>query len=203
MLLVGVPAFAVAFVRWEHRLRRRDRPPLLDVALLRRTPGYAGGLAVGTLYFTGFTGVLLVLSVWLQDDRGFSPLHAGLLITPFALGSAVSSPLAGRVVTTVGRAADDRRPARRWAPASCRSPCSCPVAPTATCGGRCSRRCCVAGLGGGAVVSPNLTLTLADVPPRWAGRRAAPCRPVSGWGRRSARRCWSRSSSSPACGPRC
>ncbi len=167
-LLVGVPLFGVGFVRWEHRLRRLGREPLLDVALLRRTPGYAGGLAVGTLYFTGFTGVLLVLSVWLQDDRGFTPLQAGLLITPFAVGSAISSPLAGRVVTTVGRPltigalvtmgtgvllvallvpgrADD---GLWWA-----------LLPALL----------LAGLGGGAVVAPNLTLTLADVPPRMGG----------------------------------
>ena len=168
VLLVGVPVFAVAFTRWEHRLRDRDLAPLLDVAMLRRTPGFAGGLAVGTLYFTGFTGVFLVLSVFLQDDRGFSPLHAGLLITPFALGSAVSSPLAGRVVTRVGRPltigallvmgsgvlavallvpgrADD---ALWWT-----------LVPALF----------VAGLGGGAVVAPNLTLTLADVPPAMGG----------------------------------
>lgn len=168
VLLVGVPLLAAGFVSWEHRLQRRGHAPLLDVALLRRTPGYAGGLAVGTLYFTGFTGVLLVLSVWLQDDRGLSPLHAGLLVTPFAVGSAISSPLAGRVVTTVGRPltigalltmgtgvllvallvpgrSDD---ALLWT-----------LGPALL----------LAGLGGGAVVSPNLTLTLADVPPRMGG----------------------------------
>ncbi|MDO9457244.1 MFS transporter [Nocardioides sp.] len=168
LLLLGVPVFATAFVRWEHRLRRQHRTPLLDVALLRRTPGYAGGLAVGTLYFTGFTGVLLVLSVWLQDDRGFPPLHAGLLITPFAVGSAISSPLAGRVVTTVGR------------------PLTIGALVTMGAGvllvallvpGRADGQLwwallpalLLAGLGGGAVVSPNLTLTLADVPPRMGG----------------------------------
>ncbi|WP_246081866.1 MFS transporter [Nocardioides litoris] len=168
VLLVGVPVFAAAFVRWEHRLQRTHHAPLLDVALLRRTPGYAGGLAVGTLYFTGFTGILLVLSVWLQDDLDYSALHAGLLLTPFAVGSAVSAPLAGRVVTTIGRpltvaalvvmgvgvgllallAPGREGDALVWA-----------LLPVLL----------VAGLGGGAVVSPNLTLTLADVPPRMGG----------------------------------
>ena len=48
------------------------------MALLRTLPGYAGGLAVGTLYFTGFTGIFLVLSVHLQDARGLSALETGL-----------------------------------------------------------------------------------------------------------------------------
>ncbi len=81
----------------------RGGAPILDVGLLRRTPGYAGGLAIQTLYFTGFTGIFLVLSVYLQDGLGLAPLAAGLLITPFALGSAVTAPLAGRLVSVVGR----------------------------------------------------------------------------------------------------
>jgi len=96
VLLVGAPTFLWGFVRWERRIARRGGAPLLDVALLRRTPGYANGLAVGALYFTGFTGIFLVLSVYLQDGLGFSPLGAGLLLTPFAIGSALTAPLAGR-----------------------------------------------------------------------------------------------------------
>ncbi len=45
----------------------RGRAPLLDVSLLRAAPGYASGILLGSLYFTGFTGVFLVLSVHLQD----------------------------------------------------------------------------------------------------------------------------------------
>jgi EmrB/QacA subfamily drug resistance transporter len=166
LLLVLVPVFAVAFVRWEHRLTRLGHQPLLDVGLLRTLPGYVNGLTVGTLYFTGFTGLVLVISVWLQEGLGYTPLHAGLLIMPFAVGSAVAAPVAGRFVTSVGRAltvgalivmmsgtllflllAPGRDPLWLWA------------APTLL----------IAGLGAGAVVSPNITLTLAEVPPRMGG----------------------------------
>ena len=81
----------------------RGDPPLLDVSLLRGLPGYANGLLVGTLYFTGFTGIFLVLSVHLQEGEGFSPLGAALLMTPFAVGAAATSPLAGRLVGRIGR----------------------------------------------------------------------------------------------------
>ncbi|MEO9322675.1 MFS transporter [Nocardioides sp. C4-1] len=168
VLLLGVPAFAVAFVRWEHRLTRRGHAPLLDVGLLRRTAGFAGGLSVGALYFTGFTGILLVFSVWLQDDRGFSPLHAGLLITPFALGSAISSPLAGRVVTTVGR----RLTVGALVTMGTGVLLLALLVPGAADGDlwwALLPALFLAGLGGGAVVSPNLTLTLAEVPPRMGG----------------------------------
>ncbi|MEP9363377.1 MFS transporter [Nocardioides sp. CN2-186] len=166
VLLPGVPLFAWAFVRWERRTTRRGHAPLLDLGLLRTLPGYLNGLAVGALYFTGFTGVLLVLSLYLQDGRGASPLEAGLLIMPFALGSAISAPLSGRVVSDLGRRVTvaallamiagivlvavlvpGRDPVWPW------------LVPTLF----------LAGLGGGAVVSPNMTLTLSEVPPRMGG----------------------------------
>lgn len=166
VLLVGMPGFAWAFVRWERRTSRRGRPPLLDIGLLRRLPGYTNGLAVGALYFTGFTGLLLVLSIYLQEALGYSPLEAGLMIMPFAVGSAISAPVAGRYVSDIGRAltvgalvtmltglvlvamlVPGREPLWPW------------LLPTLL----------LTGLGGGAVVSPNITLTLAEVPPRMGG----------------------------------
>ncbi len=167
-LLALAPVLFFAFARWERRVVARGDAPLLDVALLSQAPGYASGILVGTLYFTGFTGVFLVLSVHLQDGLDLSPLATGLLLTPFAVGSAVTAPLAGRWVSVIGRKVtvialvvvmtglavvalllpghdgDGLWPLL--------------VLPLL-----------VAGLGGGGVVSPNFTLTLADVPPRMGG----------------------------------
>jgi len=166
--LVLAPLCGWGFVRWERRTVARGRPPLLDVSLLRRVRGYAGGLAIGGLYFTGFTGTLLVTSYYLQDALGFGPLHAGLLISPFAVGAAMSAPVAGRVVSDVGRlvtvialsvvilgvavtalAVPLLSPGHLWW-------VSVPAL-------------LVAGLGGGSVVSPNMTLSLNEVPPRMGG----------------------------------
>lgn len=52
----------------------------------------------------------------------------------------------------------------------------------------------LAGLGGGMVTSPNVTLTLQSVPVRMAVAAGGRCRPPSGSAPPSARRCWSRSS---------
>lgn len=172
VLLAGAPAFGWAFVRWEARLRRQGRPPLLDVGLLRTLPGYSTGMAIGTLYFTGFTGIFLVLSVHLQGELGLSPLAAGALTTPFAAGAAVTAPLAGRLVSRAGRTltvvalvtmmtgtaltawlAPGFDDGRIW---MALVPCLL-----------------LAGLGGGGVISPNFTLTLAEVPPRMGGAAGA------------------------------
>jgi len=172
LLLVAAPPLLWGFVRWELSLTRNGGQPLLDIGLLRTLPGYANGLAVGTLYFTGFTGIFLVLSIFLQDGRDLSPLQTGLLLTPFALGAAVTAPIAGRLVSrfdrqlTVGALlimmsgvlavallVPDRSPnGLVWV----------------LVGGL-----LLAGLGGGGVISPNFTLTLAEVPPRMGGAAGA------------------------------
>jgi EmrB/QacA subfamily drug resistance transporter len=167
-MLAGAPVLFAAFVRWERRVVARGGAALLDVALLGRAPGYASGILVGSLYFTGFTGVFLVLSVHLQDGLGFTALGAGLLLTPFAVGSAATATTAGRWVSVIGR----------------RVTVIALVVVTAGLGtvallvpGRTDDGLwpvlvvplLLAGLGGGGVVSPNFTLTLAEVPPRMGG----------------------------------
>jgi MFS family permease len=125
-------------------------------------------MLVGTVYFTGFTGVFLVASVWLQDARDVSPLHAGLLLTPFALGSAITSPLAGRFVSTIGRPLTVGALIVMMVGVLG----AAIVAPNAATGDlwwSLSPFLLLAGLGGGAVVSPNITLTLQEVPPRMGG----------------------------------
>jgi EmrB/QacA subfamily drug resistance transporter len=168
LLLILAAVFFALFVRWERRVVRTGGAPVLDVGLLRRTPGYAGGLAVGTLYFTGFTGIFLVLSVFLQDGLGMDPLSTGLLLTPFALGSAVTAPLAGRLVSVVGR---------RITVISLMVMMTGVLAAAILVPGRAADdlwwvlvpTLLLAGLGGGGVISPNFTLSLAEVPPAMGG----------------------------------
>ena len=168
LVLVGVPVFAWVFVRWERRLREASRPPLLDVGLLRGLPGYTNGLLVGSTYFAGYTGILLVLSVYLQTGLGYAPLQAGFLLMPFALGSAIAAPLSGRIVPRFGR--------RLTVIALAVTMAGVGLMALFVAGHDPSGLAWVAapvmfltGFGGGAVVSPNLTLTLADVPPRMGG----------------------------------
>lgn len=168
VLLVGVPLLGWAFAAWEHRLKRRGHEPLLDLDLLRRLPGFGNGMLVGTVYFTGFTGVFLVASVWLQGSRDVSALHAGLLLTPFALGSAITSPLAGRLVSTVGRSLTVGALGVMMV-GVLGAALVAPGRPTGDLWWALAPFLLLAGLGGGAVVSPNITLTLQEVPPRMGG----------------------------------
>jgi EmrB/QacA subfamily drug resistance transporter len=160
-------ALLIAFGRWEVHTARRGRQPLLDPQLLH-TPGYASGLAIILVYFMGFTGIWMVFALFFQNGLGYSPLRSGLAVTPFALGVAVSAVIAGRLVprfgrwlTVLGLAAVGVGLA---ATAMVLRQVPTDVAAWATAG-----PLLVAGLGGGMVTSPNMTLTLESVPVPMAG----------------------------------
>lgn len=172
LLALGAPGMVVAFVFWERRVRRAGLAPLLDVELLRRTPGYASGIAVGTVYFTGFTGIFLVLSIFLQEEVGYPPLQAGLLLTPFAVGAAVMAPIAGRLVSRIGRRITVVAVAVVLIGLLALL-VSVPAQPEAVSWPWVVVPLLIAGLGGGAVISPNMTLSLSDVPPRMGGAAGA------------------------------
>ncbi len=151
---------------WERSWSRRGRETLIDLPLLK-VRSFVLGLALGTFYFAGFTAVFLVITLYLQIGLGYSALEAGATQTPIAVGSAITSILGGRWLARAGRrlaviglilviigliAVDllvprlDGLVGLKLAPALL-----------------------VAGLGGGLVISPNVTLTLAEVDPRRAG----------------------------------
>ncbi len=168
VLLPVAVACAWWFVVWEGRVRRRSGNPLLDLRLFTQAPGYASGIALGTVYFCGFSGIWLVLAIFLQNGLGYSPLRSGLTVTPFAIGSAVTAVVAGRLVERWGR--------RLTIAGLCLlivglgaavamifsvDPAQTELAVAAP--------LFIAGVGGGCVVSPNITLTLERVPTRMAG----------------------------------
>jgi MFS family permease len=58
------------------------------------------------VFFGGMIGVILVLTLFLQLGEGFSPIHAGLTLAPFAFGMAVGAGVGGAVlVPKIGRIA--------------------------------------------------------------------------------------------------
>ncbi len=158
----------VAFVRWEYRLARRGRAPLLDPVLVTSTPGYPAGALIGLTYFVGFSGIWLALALYFQLGLGYTPLQSGLAVTSFALGAAAASALAGRVVSRFGRAVTTAGLVTVVV-GLVATALALALAPAQWAGWVVAVPLLVAGLGGGAVISPNLTLTLESVPPRMAG----------------------------------
>nr|WP_255356841.1 MFS transporter [Kibdelosporangium sp. MJ126-NF4] len=158
----------VVFVRWEKRTVEHGRSPLLDLRLFTTTRGFASGVSIGTVYFSGFAGIFVVLAMFFQTGLHYTALQSGLVVTSFALGSAVSSAVAGRLVARWGR---------RITVAALSvvtlgltgSAVVVLVVPTDVVGFWIAIPLLVAGVGGGAVISPNVTMTLENVPTHMAG----------------------------------
>ena len=162
-LLVPAAALVALFFRRERRLTARNADPLVDLRLFRR-PSYTAGVALALAYFPAMAGLPLVMALYYQQGLGMTALQSGLGITAYAIGSAVAAPLAGRVVTTVGRplvvaatltfgvGAIGLDVAARLDGGV--------AAPFVLAG-----PLLVMGLGSGALITPNQTLTLTDVNP--------------------------------------
>jgi EmrB/QacA subfamily drug resistance transporter len=79
---------------------RRDEP-LIDVRFFRSAP-FSGATGIAVCAFGGLAGFLFLNTIYLQEVRGLSPLHAGLYTLPMALMTLVFAPLSGRLVGTRG-----------------------------------------------------------------------------------------------------
>jgi DHA2 family methylenomycin A resistance protein-like MFS transporter len=80
---------------------RRSADPMLPIALFRR-PAFAIAATVAATMNLGSNGTLFVLTLFLQDVQGRSPVGAGLVCLPaFAALAVVASP-AGRAVGRLG-----------------------------------------------------------------------------------------------------
>src|ERR1700749_2301458 len=78
-----------------------SRHPALDVRLFRdrRLSASVGALA---LVFFGMGGVYFFTSFYTQDVLGYSPVDAGLLTVPFAVGQLLASPRSAALVRRFG-----------------------------------------------------------------------------------------------------
>jgi EmrB/QacA subfamily drug resistance transporter len=163
------PLSATLLAAWVGHERRygRTHEPVVSLELFKLR-SYSLGAGVGLLYFAGFTAIFFTYTQYLQNGLQYPAWKAGLAVTPFALGSAVMASAGSRAVMRVGRklvaagltmvllgliaawvaVGRESGPDVAWWTAA-------PLL--------------LAGLGGGLVISPNVTLTLSRVPVKRAG----------------------------------
>lgn len=79
---------------------RRDEP-LIEFRFFRSVP-FSAATLTAVCAFGAFSGFLFLNTLYLQDVRGLSPLHAGLLTAPMALMVIVGAPTSGRLVGSRG-----------------------------------------------------------------------------------------------------
>ncbi|MFB9924271.1 DHA2 family efflux MFS transporter permease subunit [Amycolatopsis halotolerans] len=169
--LMGVAAgLLVLFVLWERWLGNRGKQPLVNLKLLT-VRSYSMGSALGMVYFAGFTGIFLVLTLFFQQGLGYTALQAGAAMLAFAIGSAISPTIGGRLVHRFGRPmvvlgtllvaiglAATAWLVRDYSGANTAFVLAAPLF--------------VGGFGSGLVISPNSTLALEEVPPAEGGTAA-------------------------------
>jgi EmrB/QacA subfamily drug resistance transporter len=90
-------AALIALVGYEPRRHE----PLLDLRFFRSAP-FSGATVIAVCAFAALGGFLFLNTLYLQDARGFSALHAGLYTLPMAAMTVLLAPLSGRIVAARG-----------------------------------------------------------------------------------------------------
>ncbi|HEV2109471.1 MAG TPA: DHA2 family efflux MFS transporter permease subunit [Thermomicrobiales bacterium] len=87
----------VIFIWWE----RRARDPMMKIELFAHRNFWAGNL-VSLLVAFGMLGIFFPMTLFLQGALGFSPIRAGLTMTPMSLMIMIAAPIAGRLTDRIG-----------------------------------------------------------------------------------------------------
>jgi EmrB/QacA subfamily drug resistance transporter len=98
LLAIGVLLLLV-FLRYE---RHRTESPLIEPTLLMNRT-YLSGIAVSLALFGAFGGLLLCISLYGQLGEGWSPVHAGLALTPMVVGMILGMLGSLALVKRLGR----------------------------------------------------------------------------------------------------
>jgi MFS family permease len=101
LLLPVSVGLVVVFARWERRRAESGGEPLFRLDLFG-IPSFRLGLVTGLTVFGSVAGLQLVSTLHLQQALGLSALLAGLAVTPFAVGSAAASWVAGGLTYRIG-----------------------------------------------------------------------------------------------------
>jgi EmrB/QacA subfamily drug resistance transporter len=170
-LWLSIPAgigLILIWLWWEDRQKRLGRQPMVDLAIFR-VRSFANGSLLISVYFAGITSIWVLVALYLQAGLGRSALESGLMGLPSAIASGLAALLAGRGVVRYGR---------KVVIAGIYSALFGLVASIVVVWLRSQGLASewwllltltFLGIGQGAVISPNQTLTLADVPLEYAG----------------------------------
>nr|WP_272949191.1 MFS transporter [Kribbella pittospori] len=96
-VLVGAAILLATFVAVEHRLST----PMVRLAIFRHRPLTGANLSIAA-NAGGFTGIMFIATLYLQQVLGYSALETGLAFIPLALSACIGGLLATRIVAWAG-----------------------------------------------------------------------------------------------------
>ena len=95
-VILGLFALAVLAAAALGIYEPRRQEPLLDLRFFRSAP-FTGAVLIAISAFAALAGFLFLSTLYLQDVRQLSPLHAGLYTLPMAAMTVLAAPLSGRI----------------------------------------------------------------------------------------------------------
>jgi EmrB/QacA subfamily drug resistance transporter len=82
------------FGLYERRRAARGGDPLVVPSVFSK-PGYVSGTVIILVLFSGMAGVLFIPTLYFQIALHYSPIHSGLTMVPWALGTFIGAGLSG------------------------------------------------------------------------------------------------------------
>lgn len=160
------------WLKWEQRYVRLGLTPMVDLKIFS-TPSYTNGITIMALYFMGVTSVWVLVALYVQEGHGKTALQSATFGIPAALLSSYAANWAGSRVADLGR----KLVIGGLLIALFGLGLSVVVVFMSEAGYLSIWWLVVSlsfvGVAQGAVISPNQTLTLADVPLDYAGSSGA------------------------------
>lgn len=99
--IVALFAVAAVSVAGLVVVESRRTEPLVDIRFFR-SPAFSGAAVVAVVALMCVGGFLFLNTLYMQDVRGYSALHAGLLTIPMAATGAACAMISGRIVAARG-----------------------------------------------------------------------------------------------------
>jgi EmrB/QacA subfamily drug resistance transporter len=96
-LFAASVALLAAFVWWE----RRAADPMMKIELFAIRNFWVGNVVSLTVAF-GMLGIFFPMTLFLQGALGFTPIRAGLTMTPMSVMILLVAPIAGRLSDRIG-----------------------------------------------------------------------------------------------------
>lgn len=98
---MGTLAISVVFLAAFLAAERRATEPLIAASMLRRRAIAWGNLA-GLLAFATETSLVFLLTLYLQEILGYTPITAGLMLGVLGVGTVLGGLLAPKIIGRVG-----------------------------------------------------------------------------------------------------